>query len=175
MQIRKLNSLIGLSAVLLLVPLTAAQAKGPGIYLGGAWGAYSIKKSNLDDNDDVLKAYVGVQFNDWFSIEGSWTDFNRLNNDSGDKFEADGKGLAAVISFPVGSTSTVFAKGGQFWWDSDSAFGGTLGASKGNDPFWGAGFRFGFNDHLALRLEVERYDVADTKLKTFTAGVEFKF
>jgi OOP family OmpA-OmpF porin len=175
MRINKLSFLIGLSAVLFLVPLTAAQAKGPGLYLGGAWGAYSVKKSDLDANDDVLKAWVGFQFNDWFGIEGSWTDFNRLNNDSGDRFDADGKGLAAVLSFPVGNRSSVFVKGGAFWWNSKMSFSGVDTNDKGSDPFWGAGFKFGFNPHLALRFEVERYDVSDTHLNAVTAGVEFKF
>lgn len=174
MRIKKLSSLIGLSAALVLGPLTAAHAQSPGIYLGASWGAYSIKKSNLDKNDHVLKAVVGGQFNNWFGLEGSWTDFNRMNN-GGDRFKADGKGLAAVLSMPVGTTSSAFVKGGQFWWNSDSSLGGSLGASKGHDPFWGAGFKFGFNDHLALRLEAERYDVSATHLNTVTAGLEFKF
>ncbi|GAB4507974.1 MAG: hypothetical protein Tsb0026_05480 [Sulfuricaulis sp.] len=174
MRIRKISSLIGLSAVLLLGPLTAAQAKGPGMYVGASWGAYSIKKSSLDDNDDVLKAVLGGQFNDWFGVEGAWTDFSRVSG-SGDRFESDGKGLSAVFSMPVGAMSTAFAKVGQFWWQSDSSLGGALGASKGNDPFWGGGFKFGFNESLALRLEAERYEVADTNLNTVTVGLELKF
>lgn len=174
MRINKLNFLIGLSAVLLLGSMTTAQAQSPGVYLGASWGAYSIKKSALDDNDDVLKAVVGGQFNNWFGIEGSWTDFNRINS-SGDRFEGDGKGLAAVLSMPMGATSSFFVKGGQFWWESDSSLGGALGASTGNDPFWGAGFKLGFNNHLAVRLEAERYDVSDTHLNAYTAGLEFKF
>jgi len=107
-------------------------------------------------------------------LEASWTDFNRLNNGN-DRFGADGKGLAALVSFPLGTASTVFLKGGQFWWDSDSSLGSSLGAKKGHDPFWGAGFKYGFNEHLAFRLEAERYDVASTNLKTVMAGLEFKF
>ena len=41
MRINKLSSLIGLSAVLVLGPVTAVQANSPGIYLGASWGAYS--------------------------------------------------------------------------------------------------------------------------------------
>jgi len=176
MRISKLISLIGLSAALLLGPSTAAQAKSPALYFGGAWGAYSINQSNLDDNDDVLKAYVGFQFTDWLGIEGSWTDFNRLDNaGAGDHFQTDGKGLAVVLSLPLGSASAIFVKGGQFWWDADTSIGGVSGASKGNDPFWGAGLKLGFNEHVALRLEVERYDVDDLKIRAFTAGIEFKF
>jgi OOP family OmpA-OmpF porin len=173
MRINRRRSLLGLSFMLLLVPCAAAQAQTPGLYLGASWGAYSIKESNLHDNDHVLKAVVGGQFNDWFGLEGSWTDFNRTNN-GGDRFEADGRGLAAVISIPLG-TSSIFAKAGRFWWHSDSSLGGTLGASSGSDSFRGAGVKFGFNNHLALRLEVERYDVSDIHLKTVTAGLEFKF
>lgn len=174
MRVSKVSSLIGLSAVLLIDSVTSAQAQRPGIYLGGAWGAYSIKESNLDDNDDVLKAYIGGQVLPWLAMEGSITDFNRLDN-GGDRFEADGKGLAALFSIPLGTRATLFAKVGQFWWDTDSVLGGVLDASDGNDPFYGVGFKFGFNDHLALRLEGERYDVSNTRLKTFTAGLDFKF
>jgi len=180
MRINKLSALIGLSAVLSLSTLTVAQAESspqanfPGIYLGASWGAYSIKKSNLDKNDHVLKAVVCAQFNNWFGLEGSWADFNRTDN-GGDRFDADGMGVSAVFSMPVGATSSAFVKAGQFWWDSASSLGGSLGASSGNDPFWGAGIKFGFTDHLALRLEAERYDVSDIHLNTVTAGLEFKF
>lgn len=174
MRINKLSSLIGLSTLLLLGPLTAAQAQKTGLYVGAAVGAYSIDESNLSDNDRVLKGYVGGQFTNWFGVEGSWTDFNRVDN-GGDTFEADGAGLAVVFSLPMGSTSSLFVKGGQFWWNSDSFLGGTLGASDGSDPFWGAGVKVGFNDHLAIRLEVERYDVADARLYSFMGGLEFKF
>lgn len=174
MRIRKLSSLIGISAALLLGPFTAAQAQSPGLYIGGSWGAYSIKKSNLDKNDHVLKAVFGAQFNPWFALEGSWNDFNNTNN-GGDRFSADGKGLAALLSMPLGARSSAFVKAGQFWWNSDSILGGTLGASSGNDPFYGIGFKHGFNNHLAFRIEAERYDVSSTHLNTLMGGLEFKF
>lgn len=174
MCINKLGFHLGLLAVFILAPLTAADAQGTRFYVGAGFGAYSIKKSNLNDNDRVLKAVIGAEFNKWFALEGSWTDFNRTDN-SGERFDADGKGLSGMLLMPVGTTAAIFAKGGQFWWNSDSFLGGALGASKGNDPFWGAGLKFGFNDFLALRLEVERYDVSNTHLDTFTGGIELKF
>ncbi|MFO7602985.1 MAG: outer membrane beta-barrel protein [Gammaproteobacteria bacterium] len=174
MRINKCSSLIGLSAALALGSMTAAQAQTPEIYLGGSWGAYSINRSALDDNDDVLKIFVGGQFNEWFGLEGSWVDFNRVTS-GGDRFESDGKGLAAVFSMPVGASWLGFAKIGKFWWESDSILGGSLGASSGNDPFWGGGFKYGFTDSLALRLEGERYEVSDTNLNAYTVGIEYKF
>lgn len=174
MRIKKCCSFIALSTVLLLGPLTAAHAQKPGLYVGAGLGAYRINESDLSDNDHLLKAYVGGQFNNWFGVEGSWTDFNRTNSGS-NRFKADGGGLAAVFSLPMGSTSSIFAKAGHFWWKADSELGGTVGDSDGNDPFFGVGAKLGFNNHVALRIEVERYDVASVELYTLTGGVEFKF
>jgi hypothetical protein len=174
MHISKLVCLLGLPTVLSLAPFTAAQAQSPGVYLGAAWGAYSINESTLDDNDDLVKAYLGGQFTNWFGIEGSWVDFNRLDR-AGDRFEADGKGLAAVFSLPFSDASAFYVKAGEFWWESDSVLGGVVGDRDGNDAFYGAGFKLGFNKHLALRLEWERYDVADIDLDTASIGLQFLF
>jgi hypothetical protein len=174
MRINKLSSLIGLSAALVLGPMAVAQANDSGLYLGASWGAYSINESDLDDNDDVFKTVIGGQFNDWFGVEGTWVDFKRTGGGVS-SFESDGQGLSAVFSMPVGGNSSAFLKVGQFWWESESPLGGGLGASDGNDPFWGGGFKFGFTDSLSLRLDAERYEVANADLNAFTVGLEFKF
>ncbi|MCC6207439.1 MAG: porin family protein [Gammaproteobacteria bacterium] len=164
----------GLICIFLAAPL-AAYADTPGIYIGGAWGAYSVNEGDLDDNDDMLKAYIGGQFNPWFGIEGSWVDFNRVNNSGGDNFESDGKGLAAVFSFPFSYTSSFQVKGGQLWWNSDSTLGGVVADDDGNDIFFGAGVKLGFTDRLALRLEWERYEVSDAPLYAASIGLQFTF
>jgi hypothetical protein len=175
MQNNKQFVLVGLSAALFLAPMATVQAEhSSGLYVGASWGAYSIKKSNLDDNDQVLKAVVGGQFNDWFALEATIVDFNKVNN-AGDQFEADGKGLAAVFSMPVLTESSVFIKGGQFWWDSDASPGVALGSGSGNDLFWGLGAKFGFSEHFALRVEGERYDVSDSHINTVTVGFDLMF
>ncbi|MCC6301320.1 MAG: porin family protein [Gammaproteobacteria bacterium] len=157
----------------LSLPLTV-HAEPPGIYLGGAWGAYSLDESDLDDHDDLLKAYIGGQFNSWFGVEGSWLDFNRMNNDDS-SFESDGKGLAAVFSLPFSDASSFYIKGGQFWWSARSRLGGVLADDDGNDPFYGAGLKLGFTERLALRLEWERYDVSEVDLDTASVGLQFTF
>ena len=172
MRINKLFALIGSSTVFLLAPL--ATHADPGGYLGASWGGYRINESDFHDNDNLVKGYVGGQFTDWFGIEGQWTDFNRLDNGNS-RFDADGKGLSAVLSLPLGSASSFFVKGGQFWWGSDSVLGGVVGDKDGNDPFWGAGFKLGFNKNLAMRLEYERYDVSKIKLDTATVGLQLNF
>jgi OOP family OmpA-OmpF porin len=170
MKTNKFRNILGITIALLFCTVTAAQAENPGVYVGAALGSYNINDGNLDNNDRVLKTLVGLQFNNFFALEGAWTDFNRVNNGS-DRFESDGHGVAVVLSLPVG----IFVKGGQFWWNSNAVLNGASQSSDGHDPFWGAGFRFGFNDNLALRLEAERYDVLNTHINTYTAGLDFKF
>ena len=170
MQTKKFRNIFGITTALLLSSVTTVQAENSGVYVGAAMGSYNINEGTLDNNDRVLKTLVGLQFNSFFAIEGAWTDFNRVNNGI-DRFESDGHGVAAVLSLPVG----IFVKGGQFWWNSNTVLSSVSQSSNGNDPFWGVGFRFGLGEHLALRLEAERYAVLNTNIKTYTAGLDFKF
>jgi len=172
----RIVSLLSITGALLLTPIATIQAApATGLYVGGSWGAYKVSAGDLDDNDDLLKGFVGYQFSEMFGVEGQWTDFNRLGNDNNDHFEADGKGLSAVLSFPFTDKSAAFAKIGNFWWDSESSFSGSSRDPDGSDPFWGAGVKFGFTKNFALRVEWERYDVADIDLDTFSVGVQFTF
>lgn len=170
MNTKQFRNIFAITSVLLLGSVTPVHAESPGIYVGAALGSYNIDDGNLDDNDRVLKTLIGFQLNSFFGIEAAWTDFNRVNN-GGDRFESDGQGVAAALSLPLG----IFVKAGQFWWDSDSVFSGTSQSSNANDPFWGVGFKFNFTDNLALRLEAERYDVLNTYINTYTAGLDLKF
>lgn len=153
-----------LSVGLFVLPFTAAHA-GP--YIGASWGAYQIEESDLDDNDDLWKLYGGSTIAGMFGFEISRVDFSRVGSGTA-SFEGDGWGLAGVLSFPVGGNS-LFVKAGQFWWDSESG----LGSSDGNDPFFGVGFKFG--QGLGLRLEWERYDIANIDLNTYSVGLQFGF
>ena len=166
----RFSYICALSSVLMLGTVSSAQAGGTGLYLGAGLGSYDINDSNLRDNDRVLKTLVGYKFGGFLGVEGAWTDFNRVNN-NGDRFEADGKGLALVLRLPLG----IFVKGGQFWWSSDAVLSSTSQSSNGNDPFWGAGMKIGFSDNVALRLEAERYDVSDSHINTYTVGLDLEF
>jgi OOP family OmpA-OmpF porin len=173
MRFTKLLCLIGLPVAVALAP-AVAQAR-PGLYFGGSWGAYSINDDDFDEKDDMLKGFVGLQFNDWFGLEASRVDFNRTDNsDAEGNFEGDGNGLAAVINFPLGTNSAIFVKGGQFWWDAHVSIGGFDEDADGDDAFFGGGLKLGLSEHVALRLEVERYDL-DTDVDTASVGVQFQF
>lgn len=173
-MILKLPVLSGMVFLVSLSASPASHAEAPGIYMGGSWGAYRINDSDLDDHDDLLKAYLGGQFNSWFAIEGSWLDFNRMNNDDS-SFETDGKGLAAIFSLPLSDTSSFYVKGGQFWWNSKSRLGDVVSDDDGDDPFYGAGLKLGLTERFGIRLEWERYDIADIDLDTASVGIQFNF
>ena len=74
MNIHKLKSLPVVTAALLLSSMTTVQAYESGAYIGAGMGSYSIDVNNLDKNDDVIKALIGMQFNDMFGVEASLTD-----------------------------------------------------------------------------------------------------
>lgn len=175
MRTRKILPLVAVLGAFLFAPVNATLAAPEGLYLGGSWGAYKIDEGDLDDNDDMLKGFVGWQFSPMFGIEAQRTDFNRMDNDNGDRFEGDGHGVSAVFTFPFNNVSSLFAKVGNFWWDSDSSFASGARDEDGDDPFFGAGFKFGFNENIALRLEWERFDISDVDIDAFTAGVQFTF
>jgi hypothetical protein len=177
MKIGKLVYLVGVPCAFLLGPVSATYAdayQGPAFYLGGSWGAYSVDQGDLDEHDNLLKGFIGAQFNSWFGVEGTWTDLNKVKSGLSN-FDSDGKGLAAVLSLPFSDSSAVFIKGGQFWWDGHSTIGNTVGDGDGDDPFYGIGVNFGFTPNLAVRLEGERYDVMDIDLDTVSIGLQYTF
>ena len=159
-----------LSAVCFFGGLATPVQAGP--YIGASWGAYRVNESELDDHDDLWKAYVGGTINDVFGVEASWVDFNKARSGAA-SFDADGWGLSAIFNIPLGPASSVFLKAGQFWWDSNSVLGGLARSRDGNDPFFGAGLRFGAG--LALRLEWERYKVTNIDIDTYTVGLQLGF
>ncbi|HEX7044587.1 MAG TPA: outer membrane beta-barrel protein [Burkholderiales bacterium] len=158
-----------LAALSLVAAGSTAAYAGP--YAGASWGAWSVDESELDENDDLWKAYGGWQ-GDLLGVEATWVDFSHAGTGT-QSFEADGWGLSAVLSFPVGRTTSLFAKAGQFWWDSRTVLGGVASSPDGNDPFYGVGLKFG--GPIALRLEWERFDIADVDVDTYSIGVQIGF
>lgn len=162
-----------LAGFLALPPAAHAQ---PEFYFGAGYGLFDINEDEFDDNDTVWKAYAGFNFNRAIGIELSWVDFNEAR-EAGNSFQADGWGAAAVLSLPLSENFSLYGKAGQFFWDSDTRQTGLPGvvSDDGDDPFFGAGAKFRLNDLLDLRLEWERYDVADVDLDTVFVMLQASF
>jgi len=160
-------------AVLTAGPL-AARAE-PEFFLGAGYGAYKIDETALDERDAFWKAYAGSMFNSAVGIELSYVKFNRVRN-TASSFEAHGVGADLLLGIPVAQNLTIYAKGGEYFWNAESSFAGVVAANDdGDDPFYGAGLKFKLNDNLALRLEYERYKISDIDLDTANLSVQASF
>jgi|GEM_PF-2370483 len=103
----------------------------------------------------------------------------RLDAEGQAQLDATGLMASALISIPIGDRLSLFGRLGVLAWDADlsASASGTIrlgnrsitfddlsedGRSRsGQDAAYGAGVRFGFNENLAIRAEVTRFEVID--------------
>lgn len=154
---------------------TAAQADitdfdSPRIYTGIGYGQYSFEYDDrendvdFDDDSQMLKGYIGSQFNEHFSLELAYQNFDEAS-DIDNKAEVDGISLAARLAAPITNNFSAYAKGGWLEWDADVtqelAVGSVTTSRDGGDVFYGAGIEYAFTDNVQARLEYERYELDD--------------
>ena len=165
-----------------------AGAEAPsGLYLGGNYGGFKARGGDFDDERDLIEGVVGWQLNPYLGIEGNYIDFGKYGNRLASA-EVDGYGAAVVGQFPISDSFSVYAKGGQFWWDGDVE---VLGVSRNQDDdslFYGLGAAFRITHGVGLTAEYKRFDIEydsaqypvtpssdDTDLDTLTVGVRVSF
>ena len=152
-------TLIGLPMLSMAQDTDSDPDATPRIYLGGNYGYVKVKDADdFDDDNDALQGIVGVQFNRFVAIEGSYIDFGSYGN-SVAKASTDGMTLALKGILPLTDIFSLYAKGGQLWWDSDYKVLGLKGDSDGTELFYGVGVGFALTDHLDLNVEYMRYTV----------------
>ncbi|WP_251978246.1 outer membrane beta-barrel protein [Salinicola avicenniae] len=196
----KLAPWLALPATLtpLLFAAPAAQAFDPeGLYLGIGGGYAKVQNSDsdvgdfagagnanyhVDDDDSVIKAFVGYEYNPYFATEAFYADLGEPNLIQGGNvvdLESRAYGLSLVGKLPLAAGFELFAKAGLAKWDVDAkgnlGQGTDLDDNDGIDPVYGAGVQFGY-DHLLVRTEYERYDFdSDYQMDTVTASVGWQF
>lgn len=130
-----------------------------GLYLGAAYGYVKSEGADeFDDDNDVGRVFVGGQFNQVVSVEGSYIDFGRYGNSIASS-DIDGLTLAVKAGLPVGEYFTLYALGGNLWWDADLEALGVSDSADGQELFYGAGGSFALSHGLDLRLEYTRFNV----------------
>lgn len=146
----------------------------------------TVDSFSTDDSDSGWRLYGGYRLNDWFAIEGFWTDLGSFEanlsgtiDDGGEGgplgfsgsagVEAQGYGVFGVASYPFWRGLSVFGKAGGIHWDTDIpvtvSIDGSVGSDSigddGTDFAWGGGLRYQLTDHIALDAQYESFDVGD--------------
>ncbi|MBZ0335156.1 porin family protein [Marinobacter sp. AL4B] len=151
-----------LSAAVLTAPAVWAQdnasrdSSGP--YISGSYGGYKSHGGDFDDENDMLGAGLGYQFNEFFALEAEYIDFGNFGDD-----EVEGKlkgvGLSAIGRLPLTQSFGVYAKAGAFASAFDvDAFDDSETYDEVN-PFVGAGVDFRVTQQLTAFAEYNRYNV----------------
>jgi hypothetical protein len=170
-----------LAIVLALSLSQAAFAKETGFYLGASIGAATVQQSGsdpdlgdfeIDDDDFAWKIFGGYQFNSIFAIEGGYRDFGKPET-SITKTDLNGLDVFGLAGLPLGPIR-LFGKLGAVYWEGDTTISGV--SVSDDDGFeFGAGVGLDFELwKLAVRGEVEYFDVLDDTLM-YTVGATFTF
>ncbi len=155
------HSLAALSLALVTggVQAETHEVDHQGVYLGAGYGFVKAKGADeFDDDNDVGRIYIGGQFNQVVSIEGSYIDFGKYG-DQVASADIEGYSLAVKAGLPLGEFVTLYALGGNLWWDADFKALGATSNTDGQELFYGAGASLALSDGLDLRLEYTRFDV----------------
>lgn len=163
-----------IAAMLIPSASMAQDRKESGIYIGGSYGMYKVEgegkgegNAEFDDDQDVIQGFIGGQVNKFFAIEGSYITFGEYGGNLA-KAEVDGMTLAAKGILPLTDSFSIYAKGGQLWWDADYEVLGYNGSTDGSEPFIGVGVAFAVTDRMDINLDYTRYEI---ELETDEVGL----
>lgn len=133
----------------------------PEFSIGAGYGLTKLKDSDFDEDEAAKKAFAVLKFNEYIGVEASYIDFDEAGNDVLE-LDADGKSLAIIFEAPISPVFSLYAKGGQLWWDADASVdSGVVDVSDnydGDETFWGGGAKFRLAENLDLRVEYERFN-----------------
>ena len=153
-----------LAGMLLTAGAPAMAADDAHLYLGGSYGLYKDRNGDFDEDDNFKEIFVGAQFSPLLGLEAGYLDFGKFAGALGSS-DIDGYDLALVARLPLTDSFSVYAKGGQLFWDADIRVAGFKDSADGDDPFVGIGADFSVTDNLVVALEYDRYriDIGDNQ------------
>ena len=133
----------------------------PEFSVGGGYGVTKLKDEDFDEDEAAMKAFALVKFNEYIGLEGGYIDFDEASNEAL-SFDPSGATLALILEAPITQVFSVYAKGGQLWWDGEASLNTDVVDADtdfdGDETFWGIGTKFQLADHLDLRVEYERFN-----------------
>lgn len=142
-----------------------------------ASGSTAISSFTVDEKDRGFKIYLGKQLSRNFAIEGGYYDLGEFSFASSTVPAGSFNGVAAfrgvnldvVGMLPLSERFSVFARAGVAYTEAKTSFSGTrLNAITGPrrsekkaGAKFGLGLEYKLSEALAMRAEVERYQVND--------------
>ncbi|MBS8240504.1 porin family protein [Marinobacter lipolyticus] len=151
-----------LTSAVLAAPAAWAQDStardSSGFFISGSYGGYKSHGGEFEDENDLLGASVGYQFNKFFALEADYIDFGNFGEDDVEG-KLKGVGLGLIGRLPLTDSFGVYAKAGAFASAFDvEAFDEDETYDEVN-PFVGAGVDFRVTQHLTAFAEYDRYNV----------------
>lgn len=133
----------------------------PEFSIGGGYGLTKLKDGDFDEEEAAKKAFAVFKINEFIGIEAAYIDFDESGNEAFD-IDIKGKALDVILELPISQSFSIYAKGGQLWWDADTNIDTsefiTSSDSDGDETFWGIGTKFRLAERLDLRVEYERFN-----------------
>ncbi len=156
--------------------------------------------TNVDETDIGWKIYGGYQFNQYFAVEGGYTDLGEATFNSTITSGGSGTGngewkaysidLSALGILPIGNQAALFGRAGLSMWDLDFEFtatgpGGTASESdseSGASPLLGLGGMISVTPNLTVRAEFERHfkvgdedTTGESDIDLISVGLQYRF
>ncbi len=176
---------VAATTILALAPLTAIADSG--FYLGGSVGSATLTGDfdgfDIDDDSTSFRLTAGWQVNDFFSLEGGYHNFGKLEqsfNVGGNpvdvRLKADGFTLGATGSVPLGQNFALFGRAGAFFWDGDAEINNISQARpEDTNLYFGGGAKVAISDRLSLVGDWTRYELEDTESDVISLGFTLGF
>lgn len=151
-----------LTTTVLAAPAVWAQDNtardNSGFFISGSYGGYKSHGGEFDDDNDLLGASLGYQFNEFIALEADYIDFGNFGDDDV-RAKLKGVGLGVIGRLPVTDTFGVYAKAGAFASALDVDAFDESETYDEVSPFVGAGVDFRVTKQLTAFAEYDRYNV----------------
>jgi len=168
MSLRSCCTVVGISMLLIALPLRADEAAKYPFYGGFALGFASADSTcdyygyNCDGTDTSFKIYAGKQVHRNLAIEIAFHDLGKLRNEGFSESttaETQGINLSLLGIIPVSEYGFFYGKAGYMTWSADytrNNVSSSRSDEDGSDFTYGAGFAFTFSADYDIRIEFER-------------------
>ncbi|RFA29037.1 hypothetical protein CAI21_11370 [Alkalilimnicola ehrlichii] len=150
-------------------------------FVGGGIGYYRLNDGDFLDEDERLKddrlsvkVFGGIEISRILGLELGYVNFGEAEGDV-TSLNADGWTVAGILALPITENFAPYGKFGRLHWDADVSAGPISRSDSGEDNFYGVGARFALSEQLDLRIEYERFDLADTDLDMASANLQIRF